>query len=189
MPPFLKSFQRFVTYMKFYCNLNMEGNNVYFRCISLFYFRKGKNASQTFKEICAVYGENAVSERVCRKWFQKFRCGDIDLQDAPRSGRPVTVDLDQMKALNDSDRHLMTTEIEHKLNINQSTVSRHLKKLGMVKKLDVWVPHKLSEKNLMDRISACDMLLKRHQNEPFLKRMITGDEKWVVYNNISRKRS
>ena len=33
------------------------------------------------------------------------------------------------------------------------------------------------------------MLKKRNENDPFLKRLITGDEKWVVYNNIKRKRS
>ncbi|KAL6253789.1 hypothetical protein P5V15_001449 [Pogonomyrmex californicus] len=44
---------------------------------------------------------------------------------------------------------LTTTKIGHNLNIDQSTVSRHLRKLGMVNKLDVWVPHELSEKNLM----------------------------------------
>jgi len=35
----------------------------------------------------------------------------------------------------------------------------------------------------MDRISICDLLLKRNENCPFLKWMITGDEKWIVYNN------
>ncbi|GFV25186.1 histone-lysine N-methyltransferase SETMAR [Trichonephila clavipes] len=34
-----------------------------------------------------------------------------------------------------------------------------------------------------------ESLLKRHENDPFLKRIITGDEKWVVYNNVKRKRS
>ena len=32
------------------------------------------------------------------------------------------------------------------------------------------------------------MLKKRNENDPFLKRLITGDEKWVVYNNIKWKR-
>nr|KAF6281895.1 hypothetical protein mPipKuh1_010196 [Pipistrellus kuhlii] len=41
----------------------------------------------------------------------------------------------------------------------------------------------------MQRISSCDLLKKRNENDPFLKRLITGDEKWVVYNNIKRKRS
>ena len=37
-------------------------------------------------------------------------------------------------------------------------------------------------------IYSCDLLKKRNENDPFLKRPITGDEKWVVYNNIKRKR-
>jgi len=41
----------------------------------------------------------------------------------------------------------------------------------------------------MDRISICDLLLKRNENCPFLKWMITGDEKWIVHNNVQRKRS
>ena len=32
------------------------------------------------------------------------------------------------------------------------------------------------------------MHLKRYEFYPFLKRIITGDEKWIVYNNVARKR-
>ena len=55
--------------------------------------------------------------------------------------------------------------------------------------LDVWVPHKLSEKNLLDHISACNSLLKHNENVPFLKQIVTGDEKWILYNNVEWKRS
>ena len=41
----------------------------------------------------------------------------------------------------------------------------------------------------MDRLNICDTLLKRNEIEPLLKRIITGDEKWVKYENIVRKRS
>ncbi|GFX62625.1 hypothetical protein TNCV_4867851 [Trichonephila clavipes] len=41
----------------------------------------------------------------------------------------------------------------------------------------------------MDRISICKALAKRNEINPFLKRMVTGDEKWVTYHNIVRKRS
>ena len=30
---------------------------------------------------------------------------------------------------------------------------------------------------------------KRHENDPFLKRIITGDDKWVVYNKVKYKKS
>jgi len=42
---------------------------------------------------------------------------------------------------------------------------------------------------MMDQINICDTLLKRNEIEPFLKRMITDDEKWITYDNPTRKRS
>ncbi|KAJ0183501.1 hypothetical protein K1T71_001477 [Dendrolimus kikuchii] len=60
---------------------------------------------------------------------------------------------------------------------------------GYTKKLDIWVPHELSERNLMNRVLICDSLLRRNETEPFLKKMITGDEKWITYDKNVRKRS
>ncbi|GFV50086.1 mariner transposase [Trichonephila clavipes] len=42
---------------------------------------------------------------------------------------------------------------------------------------------------MMDRISIREPLAKRNEIDPFLKRIVTGDEKWVTYENIVRKRS
>ncbi|GFW46258.1 mariner Mos1 transposase [Trichonephila clavipes] len=42
---------------------------------------------------------------------------------------------------------------------------------------------------MMDRISICETLTKRNEIDPFLKWMVTVDEKWVTYYNIVRKRS
>ena len=73
--------------------------------------------------------------------------------------------------------------------IPKSTIDRHIKRLGLVKKLDIWIPQELKEINLTKRINVCDLHLKRNEIDPFLKRIITGDEKWIVYNNLVRKRS
>ena len=47
----------------------------------------------------------------------------------------------------------------------------------------------MNEIQLTKRISICDSLLKRNETDPFLKRIITADEKWVVYYNVVRNRS
>ena len=47
----------------------------------------------------------------------------------------------------------------------------------------------ISGKNLLDCISACDSLLKRNENVPFLKQIVTGNEKWMLYNNMEQKGS
>ena len=70
----------------------MEENMQHFWCIMLYYFKKGKNATDTQKKICAMYGEGAVTDWMCQKWFVKFHAGDFSLDDAPQLGRPVEVD-------------------------------------------------------------------------------------------------
>ena len=51
------------------------------------------------------------------------------------------------------------------------------------------MPHELSVKNKVNRFKICDTPLKRNEIEPFRKRMITGDEKWINYEKIIRKKS
>ena len=41
----------------------MENQKEHYRHILLFYFRKGKNASQARKKLRAVYGDEALKER------------------------------------------------------------------------------------------------------------------------------
>lgn len=159
------------------------------RHIILFYFRKGKNATQTQKKICAVYGEDAVTDRTCQKWFSKFKAGDFSVQDSDRTGRPSTVNDEHIVALIQKRQCRTTREISDMLKISQASVVTHLAKLGYISRYDTLVPHKLTEKNINDRISVCNLLLKRNEENPFLKRLITGDEKWIVYQNIKRKRS
>ena len=51
----------------------------YFWRIMLCHFKKGKNTNETHtKKICAVYGEHAVTDWTCQKWFAKF-LGTIDI--------------------------------------------------------------------------------------------------------------
>ncbi|GFW48364.1 histone-lysine N-methyltransferase SETMAR [Trichonephila clavipes] len=106
--------------------------------------------------------------------------GESRMPNAPRSGRPVEADKDAIKALVDANRRVTTREIGLRLNLSNSTVCDHLKGLGLSSKLDVWVPHVLTE-----RIASQTC----HENYPFLMRITTGDEKWVVCNNVKRKRS
>ncbi|GFV34707.1 histone-lysine N-methyltransferase SETMAR [Trichonephila clavipes] len=118
-----------------------------------------------------------LSTFICQNWFAKFRSGNFDVEDAPRSGRPVEADEDAIKALVDANRRITTREIGLRLNLSNSTVYDHFKGLGLSSKLDVWVPDVLTERNLCRRIDVCDSLLKRHENDSFLKRIITGNEK------------
>ncbi|XP_047365378.1 histone-lysine N-methyltransferase SETMAR-like [Vespa velutina] len=140
-------------------------------------------------KVISFFPDRGFNLRQCQNWFAKFRSGNFDVEDAPRSGKPVTANKDTITALVDANRQIITLEIGEKLNLSNSTIYDHLKGLGLTPKLDIWVPHVLTLRNLCRRVDVCDSLLKRRENDPFLKRIITGDEKWVVYNNVKRKRS
>ena len=77
----------------------MEENKQHFWHTMLYYFKKGKNATEMQEKICAVHGEGAVTDWMCQKWFMKFCAGDFLLDDAPQLGRPVEVDSDQIETL------------------------------------------------------------------------------------------
>ena len=154
----------------------MEGKKQHFWHIMLYYFKKGKNATKTQKKICAMYGEGAMTDRTYQKWFAKFRAGDFLLDNAPQSGRPVEVDSHQIETLIENNQCYTTREIANILEISKSSTENHLHQLGCVNRFDVWVPHKLSEKNLLDHISTCDSLLKHNENILFLKQIVTADE-------------
>lgn len=114
----------------------MENEKQHFRRILLFYYQKDKNAVQARNKLSAVYGEDAVTERQCQNWFAKFRSFYFDVEDAPRCGRPVEANEGTIKALINANRRITTREIAEKLNLSNSTNYDHLKRLGLISKLD-----------------------------------------------------
>ena len=170
--------------------LKMEEKKQHFQRIMLYYFKKGRNATKTQKKkMCAVYGEGAVTDWTRQKWFAKFCAGDFSLDNAPWSGRPSEVESNQIDTLTENNQRYTTREIANILKISKSSVENHLHQLGYINRFDVWVPHKLSKKNLLDRMSTRNSLPKRNENVPLLKQIVMGDEKWILYNNVEWKSS
>jgi len=122
-------------------------------------------------------------------WFARFKGDDFNLEDQERPSRPSTTDENQIKTLIENNPRYMTCKLVEMLNMSKSTFHGHFVKFNYINRFDVWVLHDLMEKNLMNRISFCNSLYKRNEETPFLKQVVTGDEKWIIYNNVERKRS
>ena len=90
-----------------YSHFNTEdgGEKKYFQYIMLYYFSKGKNATEMQQKICALYGKRAVTEQICQKWFVNFCAGDFLLYSVPQSGRPGEVDNNQIETLIKNNEH------------------------------------------------------------------------------------
>ncbi|CAF1504907.1 unnamed protein product, partial [Didymodactylos carnosus] len=116
-------------------------------------------------------GQDIISTRTAQRWFNRFDNGDFELDDSPRSGRPTEIDLDQLKQLIEDDPRLTTRCVAKQLGCFHTTIETHLNELGKTWKYDV-----------------CMDLLTSHRNYEWLRNLITGDEKWVLYVNHTRKR-
>ena len=109
------------------------------------------------------------------------------MNDAPQLGRPVKVDSNQIETSTENHQGYSTWEIADILKISKSSIENQLHQLGYVNHFGVYVPHKLSKKNL-DRISTCNPLLKHNEKLLFLKQIVMSDEKWILYNKVGLKR-
>ncbi len=80
-------------------------------------------------------------------------------------------------------------ELAEQLNVTQAAISKRFHALKMIQKEGKWVPHELTEANIENRLMVCNSLLTRHRRWNFLSQIVTGDEKWIYYNNPKRKKS
>jgi hypothetical protein len=69
---------------------------------SVIHFLNARNVkpADIHRQICEVYGENATSDGMVRKWVRQFNEGRENMHDEARSGRPSVVNDDLVRAVN-----------------------------------------------------------------------------------------
>ncbi|GFX22100.1 mariner Mos1 transposase [Trichonephila clavipes] len=95
----------------------------------------------------------------------------------------------ELQALLDEDDDKTQEHLAEQLNADQSTVSRRLKAMGKIIKVSRWGPHELTDRQQKNRKIVCEMLLARYKRKSYLHRIVTGDEKWIYFDNPKRNRS
>ena len=103
-----------------FCVLKFEENMQHFCHIVLYYFKKGKNTTETQQKICAVYGEGAVTNQMCQKGFSTFHAGYFWQDDAAWLGRAVEVDSDHIDILIENNQLCTKQEIANIPKISKS---------------------------------------------------------------------
>jgi histone-lysine N-methyltransferase SETMAR len=166
----------------------MEANLLHIRHCLLYEFERKHSATDAHGNICAALGQHAISLRTCQYWWNRFRGGNFLLEDEHRAGRSMQINHDTLEKLLDVDARQTTRELADKLGCDQSTVDRALHSLGKVQKLGAWIPHQLTDSIRKQRVNICMSLLSRRYGSAWLNTIVTGDEKWVLWANHSRKR-
>uniref|UniRef100_A0A2M3Z1E7 Putative mariner mos1 transposase n=1 Tax=Anopheles braziliensis TaxID=58242 RepID=A0A2M3Z1E7_9DIPT len=155
----------------------------------IFCFQLKKTVVEAHQMLVEAYGNHALYMTQCRLWYKKFQRGDFDVSSEGH-GRPSKKFEDaDLKPLLEEDDDQTQKQLAEQLNVDQSTVSRRLKAMGMILKLGRTVPHKLTKRQQENRKTTCQILHNRYKKKAFLHRNITGDEKWIYFENPKRKRS
>ena len=156
------------------------------RTCALYEFDKGLWTAEAARNICNPDGLNAMSLSNCRKWFARFREGDLSLQDRPREVRPQILDRKALKATVDANPYLTTRELMSMFDCCQATIINGLRDIGKVNKRGRSLPHNLSDKNKNQRSVACSSLLSQAKREGFMDSILTNDEKWIMFDNTTQ---
>ena len=92
-------------------------------------------------------------------------------------------DNNQLRVVTEADSLTTTREVAKELCVSHSVIIWYLKQIGKLKKLHKWVAHELTanQKNCSFEVSS--FLILHNNNEPFLDRIVTCKEKWVLYDN------
>jgi transposase len=107
------------------------------RLLLLHEFRLGHNATKAASNICSTMGKDVLSIRTAQHWFKQFKNGNFELDDLPRSGRPLEVNMDVLKQLIKENPRLTTRRLAEQLGCSHTTVEKHLKELGKTWKHEV----------------------------------------------------
>ena len=60
-----------------------------------FCVKLNKSATETFASLTAAYGDASLSRTMVFKWHKAFKKGRENVEDDPRSGRPISSTNDQ----------------------------------------------------------------------------------------------
>jgi len=166
----------------------MQNSKEHIRHCLLYEYQLGHNATEATINICRAIGPGVVSIATAYRWFECFRNKDYSLQDQPKSGRPTEIDLSEINSIIESDPMLTMLGVASKLGCSHGAIQYAFKQLRLVSKLGEWAPHDLIQQQKKKRIDICQRLFSLRRTFNWLDNLITGDEKWVVYINTTRKR-
>jgi len=159
-----------------------------------FCVKLNKSATETFASLAEAYGDATLSCTMSFEWHKAFKDGRENVEDDPRSGRPILSTNDQnvevVRAVMAKDRRLSVRMTAEETGLDKNAIHRILTDhLYMRKICAKLVPKNLSVEHKANRLEICQDLLGRLEIEPdFWDKVITGDESWVFDYDPETKR-
>lgn len=119
--------------------LNLVPENRDLRTSLLFCFLLKKTAAESHRMLIEAYGDHALSGTTCRDWYRRFKSGDFDVKDKERPGQPRKFEDDELQVLLDENPSQTMEQLAEALDVDRTTVGRHLRTMGKIRKEGKWV--------------------------------------------------
>ena len=85
--------------------------------------KRNKSATETFASLTEAYGDVTLSRTMVFKWHKAFKEGRENVEDDPRSGRPITSTKDEnvevVRAVMAKDRRLSVRMIAEETGLDK----------------------------------------------------------------------
>jgi oligoribonuclease (3'-5' exoribonuclease) len=140
--------------------------NCEIRSVIRFLNARNVKPADIHRQICEVYGENATSDGMVRKWVRQFKEGRENVHDEARSGWPSVVNDDLVRAV-DSKVHEDRRFTISSLSLHLPQISRTIlyeivsDRLNYQKLCSCWVPKMLSEGHKTKRAGSALSFLNK----------------------------
>ena len=154
------------------------------RSIFLFQFKLDRKAAETARNINEAFGPGTTAEHTAglRNFVAATRV--LKMMSVVVGHQMLTTI--NLRSLVEANPRTTVRELASELDVTYTTIFNHLREIGKTKKLDKSVPHKLNDNQKKCRYEVSPSYLLRNINDPFLDRVVTCDEKWLLYNNRRR---
>ncbi|GBM78960.1 hypothetical protein AVEN_47696-1 [Araneus ventricosus] len=130
------------------------------RAVIQFLLAEGEHASQIYRRMKVVCGEQCFAPCTIFRWCQHYEVERANIKDLPRPGQAyVGINSTTISAVDElirQNRQITTREIVVELSISKGTVHNIIhKNLGYGKVRAQWVPKHLSESQKTAKIGVC----------------------------------
>ena len=108
----------------------MEKNLGDIRKLLKYEFELGHNAKEAVTNINRAKGAGTVAYSTAKRWFSKFRSGNLETDDKRRYGRPREVDRDAVVNTVEDHPSMTTRMLADEFNCSHTEIEKILKETG-----------------------------------------------------------
>ena len=107
----------------------MENQKFEYRSVIKFLALEGESPSNIYKHMVVVYGDHTPSHTTAFEWTCRFKDEQLNIEDNPRCGRPITTTNNETVEVIESlmiieDRRITIQQIAYVLDVLICTVHR-----------------------------------------------------------------